>query len=121
MILRTKTVWIAQEITTFIIERGVTTTRPQQNTPQTLPTKEVDERALGPIRHKELLDLSYSELHLWHLKQLHNRENHYVYGNWEKNKEKPKSLDHGKNLCATTGKSTSLKMSCTCGTSRCNV
>ena len=43
-----ETVWIAQEITTFIIERGVTTTRPQQNTPQTLPT----ERSMnGPGAH----------------------------------------------------------------------
>ena len=48
MILRSKNVWIAQEITTFITERGVTTTRPQQNTPQTLPT----ERSMnGPGAH----------------------------------------------------------------------
>ena len=43
-----RNVWIAQEITTFITERGVTTTRPQQNTPQTLPT----ERSMnGPGAH----------------------------------------------------------------------
>ena len=43
-----RNVWIAQDITTFITERGVTTTRPQQNTPQTLPT----ERSMnGPGAH----------------------------------------------------------------------
>ena len=43
-----RNVWIAQDITTFITGGGVTTTRPQQNTLETLPT----ERSMnGPGAH----------------------------------------------------------------------
>ena len=43
-----RNVWIAQDITTFITGGGVSTTRPQQKTPQTLPT----ERSMnGPGAH----------------------------------------------------------------------
>ena len=41
-----------------------------------------------------------------------------MYGNWENLNGQLDSLDHRKSLCATTGKSTTLKMSGNCGTSR---
>ena len=57
-----------------------------------------------------------TELHL--PLQLHNRDiNRQMYGNWA-NLNDHQSLDHEKSLCATTKKSTSLKKSCNCGTSR---
>ena len=57
MILRTKNVWIAQEITTFITEKGRNHDEAAAEYPSDGPNREVDERAWGPIRHKELLEL----------------------------------------------------------------
>ena len=71
--------------------------------PSDAPNREVDERAWAhPAQRAAGICRCVStatfilRTALWHLKQLHNRDHHHVYGNWEKHKEQPKSLDHGK-------------------------